>query len=43
MGYDYFYGGSGTTGAVGALFWDNNIDAYNAINLYLSSVSPIVH
>ena len=36
MGYDYFYGGSGTTGAVGALFWDNNIDAYNAINLYLS-------
>jgi|GEM_PF-3344324 len=40
MGYDYFYGGSSTSGAVGALFWDNNIDAYNAINLYLSWGTP---
>ncbi|MBI5001168.1 MAG: amidase domain-containing protein [Euryarchaeota archaeon] len=36
MGYDYFYGGSGTTGAVGALFWGNNIDAWYSIDRWIN-------
>jgi spore germination protein YaaH len=36
MGYDYFYGGSGTTGAVGALFWNNNIDAWHSIDRWIN-------
>ncbi|MEW5937469.1 MAG: glycosyl hydrolase family 18 protein [Candidatus Thermoplasmatota archaeon] len=35
MGYDYHYSGSATTGAVGALFWDNDIDAWHAIDRYI--------
>ncbi len=37
MGYDYFYGGSSTTGPCGALFWTNNIDAWNSIRIYINN------
>jgi len=37
MGYDYFYSGSSTTGPCGALFWANNIDAWNAIRIYINN------
>ena len=37
MGYDYFYSGSATTGPCGALFWTNNIDAWNSIRIYINS------
>ena len=36
MGYDYFYGGSGTTGAVGALFWGSNVDAWHSIDRWIN-------
>jgi spore germination protein YaaH len=36
MGYDYFYGGSANTGACGALFWGNNVDAWHAIERWIT-------
>ncbi len=36
MGYDYYWSGSSNTGACGALFSPNGVDAYDAILKYLS-------
>ncbi len=36
MGYDYFYSGSATTGACGALWWSNNIDAWHSIDRWIN-------